>query len=457
MNKNYIQLVVIKTSFLKVIYRIKNSLLLNVFTDEMASNVDFSNPKLNSIYLAKITEKAEQLGCFFIKLDAANNGLIKFHKNNQHFILGQKILVQVIKEATLPAKLCICSDDLTLTGALVVYKPKGKNIIFSKNLSSQQREEIKAEVVFKEGEGLIIRSLYKHTLLSYLVEEIKELKERYTSFLQQPNLGLIYQTNILENIILGNSKLLPQQIITSDLEEIKFIKEFNHKYHFLNIELLYYTKPQDILQVYTLDEQVEIANSRKYQVDDNLNLIFIEHESFTYIDVDFKGNSYINNTKEEAFYKSNLKLLPIIFQQIMVRNLSGQILIDVLKITNKHYKNHIVQALQDMFIVDENKTSVLGFSNLGLIEISRQKLKDSLRTYNNDSFYLTAFYFIHQLKSIISLDPLVKFNIQANSNELNLLKRIAAYDFQHLEACLSQKITYTINEDLHTPTFNKLP
>ena len=77
--------------------------------------------------------------------------------------------------------------------------------------------------------------------------------------------------------------------------------------------------------------------------------------------------------KEEAITAFNLKTIPVIVQQILLRNLAGIIVIDFIDMKKQEHQRQILQALQKEFKKDRRKTQIFGFTRLELVEISRER------------------------------------------------------------------------------------
>ena len=435
---NNIKLVVTSSSFYQLFFRLKGDNLQNIFLQSPLKSL-----KINNIYLAQVSQIMDSLGAAFVNLGNNQQAFLKFNKSRDKLRVGEKILVQVVKEETIPNKLAVVSRDITLRGSLIIFKPFLTNIIFSKKLTENDRNQIITTLGYsKENSkyGLIIRSLYKHNLLQELALEFQHLKDLWGEIKNQNKVGLLWEANVIENVLLSNSQSIPQEIITSTISEAKQVKNILNHHKFLDIKESIYTKKEDILNYYNISESLQDITSNKLLVKDSLNLVFYEQEAFNYIDVNFAGELSFN-TKEEVAYKTNMEIFPIIVQQILLRNLSGQIFIDILKITNKQYRNNLLALAKKLFTLDENKTTVLGFSNMGLLEISRQKTQDSFSLISKSLDY-KLHCLIMNLKKLIVFSP-EKVIVVISSKQLARLKEVASKDLEELNISIQFKIDET--------------
>ncbi|MDR2007514.1 MAG: ribonuclease E/G [Alphaproteobacteria bacterium] len=372
---NNTKLIVQSSSLYREVFQLQDDVLQNIFYQNQ------NTPAVNSIYLARVDKIVDSLGGAFVSL-GKGDAFLKLNKNALR--VGEKILVQVVKTATMPNKLAVVSRDITLRGGLIILKPLSKNMIFSKKLTETDRQNV-VDALGSDS-GFILRSLYKHSYLEYLGAEFQRLKNLWESIKSQDKIGLVYEANFLEDIILDSAKNSTLEVITNTVEEHGAIENILVNYPYLEVNSQIHTGKEDILDFYDITEQLMDVSATTLQLDDSLNLVFFESDSFNYIDVNFAGEVSFS-AKEDIAYKVNMEILPIIVRQILLRNLSGQILIDTLKTTNKMYRNNILDRAKKLFASDANKATVLGFSNLGILEVSRQKTQDSFNLISKSKDY----------------------------------------------------------------------
>ncbi len=438
--KNHVSLYHISTSFFSLSFIFKNNILVNINSENELSNI-----KIGNIFLSKIIEKNPSLGVYFVDIGMDKKALLKINQKNSNFFIGQKIIVQIIKEEIIPNKSAVVTDDIVFEGALVRYKPFGKQIIFSKKLSDDDKEKLTLEFVNNENklsdEGIVIRSLYKHNYFIKLQEELNVFRNLYKDISQINKIGLLHTRPTLEKLLINNHKLVPNEIIIDNILDLNNTKELLKKYNFLDIKLHINTEKENLYQKLELQSYLDEISSSVLQLNPNISLIFYHTEAFNYIDVDFKGTSDLTSTKENSFYQTNLEIIPYIINQIILRNLSGQILIDLLKINKKLYKNNIIKKTQDIFNKDLNKSSVLGFSNLGILEIARQKTKESIVSVIKSNLFQIFKLFL-DITNIINKNPLSRITVEVPENLFFYLKDLQINDFDIINTKLIQPINF---------------
>lgn len=442
---NNVELIVISNSFYKAIFRLENESLQNIFLQSKLNK----SPKVNDIYLARVADLAPALSGVFVELGEGKRGFLKLGKSKDSLKVGEKIIVQVQKEETLPNKLALLSRDIGINGALIRFKPNSSNLIFSKKLSEQDKINIVEGLSFVSGEskGFIVRSRYKHSMLNDLLEEYKILNSKWLEVSSAKNIGLLWSFDILENVMLSNSKIFPNEIIVDSIEDADLYKLIALRY---GVKLSIHDKKEDILYYYGIKDCLRYISSKNLQFNDYINLVFYEHDAFNYIDVNFAGELSMSSSKEEEIYQANMNILPMIVQEIILRNLSGQILVDVLKITNKQYRLNMLSLCKKLFDSDETKSTVLGFSNLGILEISRQKNQDSFAVLMSKNMDTQLFMLLLDIKEQIS-EGIIKISIEINSKQLKYLQEVAYADLDKINSLLEKPIDFIINETTKKP------
>jgi ribonuclease G len=391
---NNIDFFIKQTSFFSLAYIVIDKKLSYVFSHNSAQL------NVGDIYLATITSKQANIGVFFVKINNHTNTMLEINDHNKHLPLGAKILVQIKKEA-MGEKLAVVSQDIVMLGLLANYKPTLLKNNFHKNIDEEQKNQIN-EIV---KNGVIVKTSYNYNLFSQLLLEVETLKNLYNDILKQKEVGLLYKYSFLSGILFKNPQLIPSNIFYTNANTLQSINDLKENYNFLKFTVKYLMHKE----VEFLNEELATYLHTNFIVNDNINLHFTISNHFNYIDVNYSGGDNLANKKEEAIKKANISALPDIVNHILLRNLSGQILVDLLKLSNKSYKNHILEAIKKLFKNDALKTHILGFSNLGILEISRQKQGEALDFILNDDKFIC-----------FNLINLIYLKLQQNKSEITL-------------------------------------
>lgn len=424
--------------------------------------------KINNIYNAKITEKNTSLNLFFVELTSDLTAILPINKDTTHLTIGQTLLVQVVKDIDSNGKKIEVSTNITLQGIFSILLPYSNDIKFSKNIDQTEMDFIKREFEKEETYGLIIRSTFHSRFFNFFNQELFRLKKKWDTILQNEIIlnkktGLVHSPNLADKILLEDSNQIPKEIIVNSEQDFTFLEDsIENLYNFLDIEVKLYSNKDSLFSAYNLEKSIESLLSNKVILQDkNVELIFLENEIVNYIDINFKPQNHKNTNKEEDFYNTNLSIVDEIFQEIQLRNLSGQILIDFLKIKDKSKREKLYFHIKDVFQKDKN-INIFGFSRLGIFEITRRKTQNNLTfklqkpcysCKGSGLQYSKIYDFIlkfNTLQNTILRDPSNKYTLSSNKNLLDSFKNY----FQDQLSNLSKNYNLTLqeNENLDTIT-----
>ncbi|NPA39377.1 MAG: Rne/Rng family ribonuclease [Thermodesulfobacteria bacterium] len=306
---------------------------------------------------------------------------------NLHEVLkeGQEILVQVIKEP-LGNKGARVSTNLTLPGHYLVFLPYMNRIGISRKIKNEkERARLKqiVENLRPEGTGWIIRTaaadcseeelVTEMNFLLCLWNEIKEKAEKAKA----P--ALIYEElNIALRAIrdLFNKEIT--SIIVDDKEFYQETKSFLEKY-FPNlapyVEL--YQGQEDLFVVHGIQLDVKKLLSRKVWLKSGGFIVIEPCEAFTAIDVNtgrFTGSKEL----EDTVFKINLEAAEEIAYQLRLRNIGGLIIIDFIDMEEPEHQEMVLQTLKEALKKDKAKNSFLPISPFGILQMTRERKRDSL-------------------------------------------------------------------------------
>jgi ribonuclease G len=139
----------------------------------------------------------------------------------------------------------------------------------------------------------------------------------------------------------------------------------------------HYPGERPIFDLYSVEDEIKKALSRKVPLKSGGHLIFDQTEAMTTIDVN--TGAYVGkNNLEETLYKTNLEAAQSIARQLRVRNLGGMILVDFIDMTDPEHKRQVLRALEKALARDRSKVHLSEMSPLGLVELTRKRTRESL-------------------------------------------------------------------------------
>jgi len=298
---------------------------------------------------------------------------------------GQTLLVQVAKEAV-GAKGARVTTHYTLPGRSLVYMPQADYVGISRKIESErERSRLKdiGETIRRPGEGLIIRTVATGEARNTLERELESLRETWASICaqaeRQPAPSLIYrEPDMLPRIA--------RDLVADDIDEIILDAEDKKREmaallseispHWTG-RLKVHAGEKPLLEFYGVHDELGRMFRRKLWLNSGAYLVVERTEALTVIDVN-TGKYTGSVNLEETVFETNLEAAAEIARIIRLRDLSGIILIDFIDMEEEEHRQRIADELERLFKKDRTKTLVVGWTRLGLLEVTRKKVGLSL-------------------------------------------------------------------------------
>ncbi|NLG35516.1 MAG: ribonuclease E/G, partial [Lentisphaerae bacterium] len=136
-----------------------------------------------------------------------------------------------------------------------------------------------------------------------------------------------------------------------------------------------------VFEHFDVERQLENAFRRKVWLKSGGYLIFDETEALVAIDVN-TGRHKGGKTQEDSILQVNTEAAAEVARQLRLRNIGGLVVIDFIDMKSRKNQNAVYRALKDALLTDKARTNVLPVSALGLVEMTRQRMEESLRAAN---------------------------------------------------------------------------
>lgn len=355
---------------------------------------DSEKSYVNNIYVGRVMNIINK-NFAFINIGLEKNGFLDLNDHKESFLVekqetkrkllikqGDSILVQVIKDATGDKGVALTSQVNFLSKHLVIYKSKFNNIGVSKKINIDKKIcELKefGLSLSKNEYSIIFRTEAQHTTLDGLKVEFENLKEKHkkiyekSQFIAPPSLVLLEENKdlkIIEDIIDGEV----DEIFLNNKKQYEALKkEFDHK----EIEITLLSEAQSLNYSNLLNNKMEKLFHKKIWLKSGGHLIIEETEACVVIDVN-SSKSINHKNKNQLVTKINLEAVVESSRQIKLRNLSGIILIDLLDMKYDTEKHKLIKIAQKIFKDDKIRSYVVGITDLGIMEITRKKKRESI-------------------------------------------------------------------------------
>ncbi|MGG3469268.1 Rne/Rng family ribonuclease [Neobacillus pocheonensis] len=289
---------------------------------------------------------------------------------------GEKLLVQVDKDAT-GTKGPRVTGIIEIQGSNLIYMPNGRYTAVSKKIADERQQANLRRLGSRlktEEEGIIFRTSSLHSKEEEIFEELGQLRIQYQELLQKAvsikKPGIIFQKDtFIEMIEEQTAKMSSGEVIVDDLSIKKQLESKN-----VQINLTYYNGKENIFSVNKVEHEIDKALKRIVWLDNGSYLIFDETEALTIIDVNtgkFSGKADYQDT----VLKTNQLAAMEIARQLRLRDIGGIILVDFIDMKREKDKHSILDLIESKLMNDEKRTKVIGFTPLGILQLTRKKTK----------------------------------------------------------------------------------
>ena len=301
---------------------------------------------------------------------------------------GNEISVQVIKDAS-GEKGPRVTTNISIPGRYAVLMP-GSNVCGISKKIEDREERIRLKDIAAESRpencGLILRTAAQDADASQISEDIENLLTIWSNIMQAEEKGrvprLLYSGSgnlgqaVREHLTPGINKFIVND--KKIYEKISSVIE--HEAPHLRAKVELYSRDYDMFEYYHVQSAIKEALSIKVWLKSGAYLVFDYTEALTVIDVN-SGKYVGKKDLEDTAYSINVEAAKTIARQIRLRNLSGIIIIDFIDMKQSEHRDQVVQALRNYVKNDRIKTTVLGMTRLGLVEMTRKKVKNPLSDF----------------------------------------------------------------------------
>lgn len=358
--------------------------------------------RVGNIYLGKVTRVLPGMQSAFIdigferaaflhvadiwhaRIDGVANNVVPIEKIVYE---GQTLMVQVIKDpiGTKGARL---STQISIAGRTLVYLPQEPHIGISQKIESEaEREAIRARLLAllpaDEKGGYIVRTIAEDASVEELANDVAYLRKSWATIkaqsLRLPAPSLLYfdldlARRVLRDFVSENTS----RVWVDSRETFERLGEFAREFTPGVVPLVqHYSGERPLFELYSVEAEIERALSRRVDLKSGGYLMIDQTEAMTTIDVNTGGYVGTRNF-DDTIFKTNLEAALMIGRQLRLRNLGGIIIIDFIDMENAEHQEAVLAELKKALSRDRTRSTVSGFSQLGLVEMTRKRTRESL-------------------------------------------------------------------------------
>ena len=302
---------------------------------------------------------------------------------------GQALMVQVLKDpiGTKGARL---TAQISIAGRLLVFLPQDNHIGVSQKIPPAQREALRQRLVrltaTADGSpagGFILRTNAEDASDEELVDDTAYLRKTWLRIKEaatrQPPATLLHEDlNLMQRVLRDLVGADTQSIRIDSREQHGLLVGFAAEFMPDTVgKLQHYSGERPIFDLFSIDEDIARALSRRVDLKSGGYLVIDQTEALTTVDVNTGGFVGARNFDDTVF-RTNLEAAQAIARQLRLRNLGGIVIVDFIDMVRDDHREAVLTEFRKQLARDRVKTMTGGFSQLGLVEMTRKRTRESL-------------------------------------------------------------------------------
>lgn len=344
--------------------------VVNVLPGMRAAFVDIGQPKNAFLYVDDLLDaNLEKQPA----VKPAINELVK---------PGQELLVQIVREPT-GGKGAKVTTHFSIPGRYLVYMPYADYVGVSRKIdTAEERARLRelGEALRQDGEGLILRTVAGGATEAELDRDLRELREVWADILAaardlSPPACVYRDLDMVPRMIRDLFNEEVDELLVDDaglLGEIRaYVRQFAPQ---LENRVRAWRGSEPMLEKFGVEDMLERAFRPKIWLGNGAYLIIEQTEALTVIDVNtgkFTGSVDL----EQTVYETNLQAAEEIARLIRLRDIGGIIITDFIDMETEEHRADVLGRMEEMVKRDRTKTIVVGWTQLGLLEMTRKKIR----------------------------------------------------------------------------------
>lgn len=384
----------------------KGKKICALYDDKRMVQVDIlsseDKPTVGSVYIGKVKNIVPNINAAFVDIGIGELCFMQLddrigkspaYKRNGELVKlcrEDELVVQYTREG-IKTKQPAVSVNITLTGRYIIKTSKNDISISSKIRDKQKRKELTGWIKGTADDssdnyahGYIVRTNAADISKEQLLCEKDNLDTLYDNIMLKAGYSTVFSClyhapDEIIGIVRDGYISEVDRIITDDRKTYELLAEYaGQSEPQLSEKLEYYEDTYSLAALYSVESNLSNALGKKVWLKSGAYLIIEPTEACTVIDVNSGKAIAGKKIKEETIYKINLEAATEIMKQLRLRNISGMIIADFIDMEEKEHKEMLMGQLKELAVYDPVKTTVIDITKLGLVEMTRKKVKKTV-------------------------------------------------------------------------------
>lgn len=306
----------------------------------------------------------------------------------RHYPIGSEIIVQINK-GPIGTKGPRVTANLSIPSRFFVLMPGSSLRGISRKIDDEKERKRLKKILLRlpvpNGCGLIIRTAGVGAAGSSFVRDIRSLLATWQAIqnaaASKPAPACLYEEpDLVERIVRDSVTEEIDSIIIDSVEEYERIKNILAAISRRARGILkHYDGVRSVFEHYGVEQQLEEVFRRKVVLKSGGYIIFDETEALIAVDVN-TGQHKGSASQDETIFQVNTEAVQEIARHFRLRNLGGLIVIDLIDMRHKRHRNAVYHTLREILKKDKARTHILPISQLGLLEMTRQRVDESIES-----------------------------------------------------------------------------
>ncbi len=297
---------------------------------------------------------------------------------------GQDLIVQIVKEP-IGTKGARVTTHITLPGRYLVLMPTVDYIGISRRIEDEHERDRLRDMASRtkpRGMGVIVRTVAERVAEEELAVDVNMLTNLWRKIMNRSSHGSV--PNLLHRDLELVQRIL-RDTFTSDVDRLTIDSRYEYEKILDLLDIVgpslkvkvFLEERDNIFEDHHIEAELEKALKRKVWLRCGGYIVIDQAEALNAIDVN--TGKYVGSTNlEDTVLKTNLEAAVEIARQLRLRNIGGIIIIDFIDMTLEEHRRQVLDVLDEEIRKDKTKINILGITQLGLVEMTRKKVRPSL-------------------------------------------------------------------------------
>lgn len=300
---------------------------------------------------------------------------------------GSEIVIQVTK-GPIGTKGPRTTTNLSIPGRYLILTPFSDGCGISRKIEDPaERKRLKTlinELTIPEGMGVIVRTAGEGKKARYFVRDLHLLLKKWEEIQQKMEKDrapscLYQEPDIVERTV--------RDFLTEDIDRVLIDNEADFKRTQDLVSLIssrsrgkiaYYKDSIPVFERYNIERQIEQTFQRRVTLPSGGEIVIDETEALIAIDVNTGSHKSRSGDEKNTIFQVNMEAAVEMARQIRLRNIGGLIIMDFIDMKERRHRQSVYDKMVELMSEDKAKTHILPISQLGIMQMTRQRQQESL-------------------------------------------------------------------------------